>query len=160
MSCGVDCRQGLDLALLWLWSRPAATTLIRPLAWESPYATGGALKRQKTEKNSSRDDVIFLWKPVVYICGFNLCAVIILFWRIKTKELLAHFFPFSLLVASKHLLSLHLYLSLLVVTINLKQFGALNAFTSMRTSAQSLLYIFLELHAVCHKKQTIIFIIC
>ena len=38
------------LALLWLWSRPAATALIGPLAWELPYATGAALKRQK--KNS------------------------------------------------------------------------------------------------------------
>ena len=24
MSCGVGCRRGLDLALLWLWCRPAA----------------------------------------------------------------------------------------------------------------------------------------
>ena len=27
MSCGVDCRRGSDLALLWLWCRPAATGL-------------------------------------------------------------------------------------------------------------------------------------
>ena len=27
-----------DLALLWLWCRPAATALIGPLAWEPPYA--------------------------------------------------------------------------------------------------------------------------
>ena len=33
-----------DLALLWLWCRPAATALLRPLAWEPPYAA--ALKRQ------------------------------------------------------------------------------------------------------------------
>ena len=33
-----------DLALLWLWRRPAATALIRPLAWEPPYAKGAALK--------------------------------------------------------------------------------------------------------------------
>ena len=32
-----------DLVLLWLWCRPAATTLIRPLAWEPPYATGASL---------------------------------------------------------------------------------------------------------------------
>ena len=29
-----------DLALLWLWHRPAATAPIRPLAWEPPHATG------------------------------------------------------------------------------------------------------------------------
>ena len=33
-----------DLALLWLWHRPAAAALIRPLAWEPPYASGVALK--------------------------------------------------------------------------------------------------------------------
>ena len=47
MSCGVGHRCGLDLALLSLWCRPAATALIGPLAWEPPYATGVALKRQK-----------------------------------------------------------------------------------------------------------------
>ena len=47
MSCGVGRRCGLDLALLWLWHRPAAVALIRPLAWEPLYATGAALKRQK-----------------------------------------------------------------------------------------------------------------
>ena len=52
MSCGVGPRHGLYLALLWLWlwHRPAATGLIRPLAWEPPYATGVALKRRKTKK--------------------------------------------------------------------------------------------------------------
>ena len=29
MSCGVGHRHGLDLALLWLWCRPATTTSIR-----------------------------------------------------------------------------------------------------------------------------------
>ena len=33
--------------LLWLWWRPAAATLIQPLAWEPPYAAGAALKRKK-----------------------------------------------------------------------------------------------------------------
>ena len=46
MSCGVGHRGSSDLALLWLWHRPAATALIRPLAWEPPYATGVALKGQ------------------------------------------------------------------------------------------------------------------
>ena len=35
------------LALLWLWYRPVATTLIQPLAWEPPYATGVAQKDKK-----------------------------------------------------------------------------------------------------------------
>ena len=33
--------------MLWLWSRAAGAAPIRPLAWEPPYAVGGALKRQK-----------------------------------------------------------------------------------------------------------------
>ncbi|MDD0590081.1 hypothetical protein PS003_24050, partial [Shigella sonnei] len=36
-----------DLVLLWLWHKPAAIALIRPLAWEPPYAVGAALKRKK-----------------------------------------------------------------------------------------------------------------
>ena len=36
--------------LLWLWCRPAAATLIQPLAWEIPYATGAVLKEKKTQK--------------------------------------------------------------------------------------------------------------
>ena len=47
MSCGVGQRRASDPALLWLWCRPAATVLIRPLAWEPPYTVGPALKRQK-----------------------------------------------------------------------------------------------------------------
>ena len=43
MVCGVDCRRGSDLALLWLWCRPVAAP-IRPLARELPYATDVALK--------------------------------------------------------------------------------------------------------------------
>ena len=50
MSCGVGQRHGSDAVLLWLWHRPAATTLIRPLAWAAPYAVGAALKRQKRKK--------------------------------------------------------------------------------------------------------------
>ena len=39
-----------DLVLLWLWHRPVATALIRPLAWEPPYATGVALKKDKNKR--------------------------------------------------------------------------------------------------------------
>ena len=47
MSCGTGRRHGLDLALLWLWCRPAAVALIQHLAQELPYATGRALKKKK-----------------------------------------------------------------------------------------------------------------
>ena len=50
MSFGVGCRRGSDLALLWLWQRPAATALIRPQAWEPPYAAGAALKKDQKKK--------------------------------------------------------------------------------------------------------------
>ena len=61
MSCGVGRSHGLDLALLWLWHSPAATALIRPLAWEPPYAAGVALKRQKTKKERKRKTNIILY---------------------------------------------------------------------------------------------------
>ena len=47
VSCGIGCRHGSDLALLWLWPRPAVVALIRPLAWEPPYAMGTTLKKRK-----------------------------------------------------------------------------------------------------------------
>ena len=53
MSCGVDHRQGSDLALLWLWHRPATTAPIGPPVWEPPYALGAALKRQKKKPKKS-----------------------------------------------------------------------------------------------------------
>ena len=37
----------VDPGLLWLWCRPAAAALIRPLGWELPYAAGAALKSRK-----------------------------------------------------------------------------------------------------------------
>ena len=40
-------RLGSHFAVALAW---AATDQIRPLAWEPPYATGVALKRQKTKK--------------------------------------------------------------------------------------------------------------
>ena len=53
MSCGVGRRRGSDTALLWLWCRPVATAPIRPLAWESPYASGATLKKQ-TKQNKTK----------------------------------------------------------------------------------------------------------
>jgi len=54
VSCGVGHRWVLDPTLLWLWQRPAATALIRPLAWEPPCASGAALWRQKTKKKKKK----------------------------------------------------------------------------------------------------------
>ena len=53
MSYGVGHRCGSDLALLWLWQWPVATTPIRPVAWETPYAVGAALKI-KNKKTPSK----------------------------------------------------------------------------------------------------------
>ena len=41
-----------DFVLLW----PAAATLIRPLAWEPPYAVGKALKRTKRQKKKKEKE--------------------------------------------------------------------------------------------------------
>lgn len=50
---GVGHRCSSDPALLWLWRRQVATALIRPLAWEPPYAyaAGMALEKAKRLKN-------------------------------------------------------------------------------------------------------------
>ena len=66
MSCGVGRRCVLDLALLWLQHRPAATALIPPLAWELPYAAGGPKKQKKKKKRERERDrkikgKIFCW---------------------------------------------------------------------------------------------------
>ena len=39
----------------WLWYRPAATALIRPLAWELLYAADVALKSKKKKKKKERE---------------------------------------------------------------------------------------------------------
>ena len=73
MICGVGHRRGSDPTLLWLWCRPAAAALIRPLAWEPLYATGAALKKrgrgeqgkQGNEKNIKfRIAVLSKWTEV------------------------------------------------------------------------------------------------
>ena len=55
MSCGVGHRHGSDPGLLWLWHRLAASALIRPLAWEPPYAVGVALKTKKKKKKKKKN---------------------------------------------------------------------------------------------------------
>ena len=54
VDCGVGCRDGSDLALLWPWCGPVATALIQPLAWELPYASGVAIKRKRKEKEKGK----------------------------------------------------------------------------------------------------------
>ena len=52
MSCTtIGRRRGSALTLLWLWCRLAAVALIRPLAWEPPYALGAVLKKKKKKKS-------------------------------------------------------------------------------------------------------------
>ena len=55
MSCGVGRRCGSDPALLWLWHWPAATALIRPLAWEPPHALETALEKAKRQKKTPKN---------------------------------------------------------------------------------------------------------
>ena len=60
MSCGVGRRHSSNPMLLWLWCRPAAAALGAPLAWEPPYASDVALKRQKKkERERERDEYVF-----------------------------------------------------------------------------------------------------
>ena len=53
MSHGVGHRRGSDLALLWLWRRPAAVAPIGSLAWEPPYAMGMAPEKTKKKKKKT-----------------------------------------------------------------------------------------------------------
>ena len=54
-----------DILLLWLWHRPAAVALIRPLAWEPPCASGAALK--KTKKKPPQQHAFLFHTPRVCI---------------------------------------------------------------------------------------------
>ena len=54
MSCGVGCRRSSEPTLLWLWRRPETTALIRPLAWEPPYALGVAQEMAKRPKKKKK----------------------------------------------------------------------------------------------------------
>ena len=50
VSCGIGRTHGPDL-MLWLWCRLAAAAPIRPVAWETPYAMGVALKKKRQKNN-------------------------------------------------------------------------------------------------------------
>ena len=50
MSWGVVRKLYLNLALLWLWCKPAVAAPNQPLAWKPPHAVGAALKSKKKKK--------------------------------------------------------------------------------------------------------------
>ena len=50
MSCDV----GSDPTLLWLWHRPVATALIRPLTREPPYSVSAASEKTKKKKKKRK----------------------------------------------------------------------------------------------------------
>ena len=39
---------------MWLWCRPAATALMRSLAWEPPYVAGAALEKAKRQNKNKQ----------------------------------------------------------------------------------------------------------
>ena len=43
-----------------LWHKPAAVALIRPLAWEPPYAARIALKKQKIKIKNKKNNILNL----------------------------------------------------------------------------------------------------
>ena len=59
MSCGVGHRHSSDVALLWLWCRPAAIAPLQPLAWDPPYAAGVALKKTKNKQTKNPTKILF-----------------------------------------------------------------------------------------------------
>ena len=50
VSCSIGHRCSSNPILLWLWYRPAAVALIKPLVWDLPNAAGVALKKEKKKK--------------------------------------------------------------------------------------------------------------
>ena len=88
MSCGVGYRFGLDPPLLWLWRRPAAIALIRPLAWEPPYAEGrGPRKGKKTkQKQKQKQKKLMPVKPVRVAGPFSLFLEMFLFFENAREE--------------------------------------------------------------------------
>ena len=61
MSCGIGNRHSSDLVLLCLWCREVATALIKPLAWEPPYAVGSAQERKKERKKEREKEGNAKW---------------------------------------------------------------------------------------------------
>ena len=70
MSWGVGHRHGSDRVLLWLWCRLPAVAPIRPLAWELPYATGAALKKDK-KKRCGLFETPAMWDPSYFSATYT-----------------------------------------------------------------------------------------
>ena len=81
MSCGLGYGCSLDPSLLWLWlwlwlwlAAVAPIQLLRPLAWELPYAAGVVLKSKKTNnKNQTKQTK----QPTFYFSQF---------WRLEVQD--------------------------------------------------------------------------
>ena len=54
VSCGVGCRRGSDLVLLWLWRRLAAVAPIGPLTWELHVPRERPKKWQNDKKKEKK----------------------------------------------------------------------------------------------------------
>ena len=82
MNCHLGHRGGSDPKLLWLWCRSSAVALIRPLAWEFPYAAGKALDRKPLPPKSKSFTEVWMIAKVVIIVNFNAQQV----WGVVTTE--------------------------------------------------------------------------
>ena len=90
MSHSVVCICSLDLMLLWLWPRLAATAPIQPLTSEPPYATGADLKSKQVKKYIHT----YIHTYIMYaVSGLSGCPL-----NVKQKSRL--FLPFCLLRAT------------------------------------------------------------
>ena len=83
--------------LLWLWCRSAAMALIRPLAWELPYAAGAALKKKKKKK---KNIYTYNWVTLLYSRNWPNIVNQLYFNFIKTVFFLnrQRQFPFQLCI--------------------------------------------------------------
>ena len=80
-------QQVKDPALLWLWHRLTATVLIRPRAWEPPYVAGAALKGQKQNKQTNKQNSQMTIYLRAGIFGGFLWSLIILTTQAQTTPL-------------------------------------------------------------------------
>ena len=97
VSYGVGQGRGSDPALLWLWGRPAATALIRPLAWETPSATGAALEKAKRQNKQKRNlEACFKIFSRIFICLNVLWSIIFDLSEVLTRDLTVTFLDSSL----------------------------------------------------------------
>ena len=84
MSCGIGHRCGSDPALLWLWCRLAAVAPIQPLAWESPYTAGAALKSKRKKKKQKKPKTKPKKPQTKQLCGQR--RAILTFFSVEQLE--------------------------------------------------------------------------